>query len=629
MFLSIEYIKESVENLNSVHPFYGLTFLACKRNKLPVGEAVHFPISTYETELLDEYYRPDKSSDYFYQVFRTSVKKDRWVPRKKYAGSTLQSTRTQSVFRKAFIHDSRSDRWGWERTYVDVLSENLSENIPPYRNAAVPAFYLAIWLYRERDWPADTTASEVVHTFLSEFLIDSERVLFDLSIPSNQKTELLQAERVAWDELRDLIGPSPDAKPDEGGTLALLELKGVGPYNHLVFDPGERLNLITGDNGLGKSFLLECSWWALTGQWSEVHAEAYPRDAQAKPEITFEIAGDKKSKRINEAYDWANQSWPSPKKRPTIPGLIVYARVDGSFAVWDPARSRPSRDRTDKRSQRPIVVSRSQVWSGYEGVIEGLLRDWVTWQSRPEKHPFDVFRRVLSRLSPPDLGRLEPGEPVRLPNEPREIPTLKYPYGEVPILHASAGVRRIVTLSYLIVWAWNEHKIYSEQARLEPQRRMVVMVDEMEAHLHPLWQRSVLPALLGVGQELSAHLKPQFIVATHSPLVMASAESAFDDDQDKLFHMDLVQREVRFRELKFVRHGSVDAWLTSEVFDLRHARSIEAESAIESARALQRSKAPQPDEIRSVSVELIRTLASDDEFWVRWLHFAEQHGVRL
>lgn len=30
---------------------------------------------------------------------------------------------------------------------------------------------------------------------------------------------------------------------------------------------GTRLNLITGDNGLGKSFLLDVAWWALTRKW--------------------------------------------------------------------------------------------------------------------------------------------------------------------------------------------------------------------------------------------------------------------------------------------------------------------------------------------------------------------------
>jgi hypothetical protein len=56
------------------------------------------------------------------------------------------------------------------------------------------------------------------------------------------------------------------------------------------------------------------------------------------------------------------------------------------------------------------------------------------------------------------MGELCPGTPVRLPNEPREIPTIIHPYGEIPIIHVSAGVKRIVSLAYLIVWAWYEHK---------------------------------------------------------------------------------------------------------------------------------------------------------------------------
>jgi hypothetical protein len=633
MFLTLEQVTQSLQNLKSVHPFYGMTFLACKRENLPVGRDIPFPIANHETALLDEYYRPQKTSEFYYQVFRTSVKTDRWVPRSKYASSTLQSTRTQSVFEDAFIHDSGSDRWGWKSNYVEVLRTNLSKNIPPYKNAPIPAFDLAVWLYRERNWPSDTTPEHVINTFLTEFSIGEEVPLFDLSVPRGLYSEsLLQGEVVSWNHLRELIGSPPDAPPEEGGTLALLDIQGVGPSRRLTFAPAERLNVITGDNGLGKSFLLECSWWALTGQWNDPHGEAFPRDVDAKPKITFEIAGDERSEKITVSYDWSSQHWPSPKKRPTIPGLVVYARVDGSFAIWDPARNRPqqSTDRSNRGTQKPLLVSRSQVWGGHEGTIEGLLRDWVTWQSRPEKHPFEVFTKVLAKLSPPDLGPLEPGEPRRLPGEPREIPTLKHPYGEIPIVHASAAVRRIVTLAYLIVWAWNEHKVYSELARKEPQRRMVIMVDEMEAHLHPLWQRSVLPALLEVGDELSRELQPQFIITTHSPLVMASLELTFDDTKDKLFHLDLSRNgEVAFTERPFVRHGSIDAWLTSEIFDLRHARSLEAEAAIEKAKALQRQEDPNSDEIRTVSNELVESLGSDDEFWPRWLYFAEQHGVEL
>jgi hypothetical protein len=207
---------------------------------------------------------------------------------------------------------------------------------------------------------------------------------------------------------------------------------------------------------------------------------------------------------------------------------------------------------------------------------------------------------------------------------------LKHPYGEVPIVYASAGVRRIVTLAYLIVWAWNEHKIFSDLAHRHPQRRMVVLIDEMEAHLHPQWQRAVLPALIDIREVLASDLRAQFLVATHSPLVMASMELQFNDETDKLFHLDLAHNgKVTLKELRFIRYGAIDSWLTSEVFDLRQARSQEAEIAIEKAKALQRQERPKTEDVRSASEELMKTLATDDEFWPRWVYFAEQHGVSL
>jgi DNA repair exonuclease SbcCD ATPase subunit len=46
-----------------------------------------------------------------------------------------------------------------------------------------------------------------------------------------------------------------------------LRLKNVGPASSMTLEFGDRLNLITGDNGLGKSFLLDIMWWSLTRKW--------------------------------------------------------------------------------------------------------------------------------------------------------------------------------------------------------------------------------------------------------------------------------------------------------------------------------------------------------------------------
>ena len=49
--------------------------------------------------------------------------------------------------------------------------------------------------------------------------------------------------------------------------LEYLHLKNVGPAPEMEVELAPRLNLITGDNGLGKSFLLDVAWWALTRRW--------------------------------------------------------------------------------------------------------------------------------------------------------------------------------------------------------------------------------------------------------------------------------------------------------------------------------------------------------------------------
>lgn len=417
-------------------------------------------------------------------------------------------------------------------------------------------------------------------------------------------------------------------RTEKEGTLAYLETRGLGPANRFILEPAPRLTLITGDNGLGKTFLLECAWWALTGTWAG--RAAFPRPSAQKEDvaITFTVASHQShSERKTIAFDWETLSWPDTKKRPTIPGLTIYARVDGSFAVWDPAQQRA---KSQAPSLHQSVFTNTEVWDGVPGRIEGLVRDWVRWQNNPAKSPFVTFTKVLAHLSPPDLGHLAPGEPVRIPDDSRDIPTIRHPYGETPIVHESAGVRRIITLAYLIVWAWHEHQVAAELARHEPQRRMVVLVDEMEAHLHPQWQRVVLPALLSVDEMLAPELEAQYLVATHSPLVMASAETIFDAETDSLVHLDLSDAgEVSLRDIEFVKFRDVSSWLTSPVFELRQARSQEAENAIEDAKALQMQADPSVEDVQKVSARLVRYLAQGDKFWPRWLYFAERLGVHL
>ncbi|MEZ4728047.1 MAG: ATP-binding protein [Caldilineaceae bacterium] len=445
----------------------------------------------------------------------------------------------------------------------------------------------------------------------------------------------------------ELASP-PGIVPDEGSALAALTLQGIGPAKKLSLDFAERINLLTGDNGLGKTFILDCAWWALSGQWAGF--SVYPRSDTQRGEavIAFELlnlAG--KHSKVESLYNWEKQAWPLPAARSMVPGLLLYARVDGAFAVWDPAKDYWS-SAAKPPDVRPLIFSREEIWNGIRHhadgrtafLANGLIQDWVTWQNAPDQQSFTILKNVLERLSPPslemgDLGRLEPGKPIRIAGDSRLIPTIKHSYGEVPVVYASAGVRRIVALAYLIVWAWQEHQEQSALIRKEPQKQMVVLIDEIEAHLHPQWQRTILPALLQVQHELDPEIQIQLLVATHSPLVLASIEPFFAADKDKIFHIELVRHthsgaEVEIQNVEFVRYGTVDSWLRSEVFELGQARSVEAEKAIEDAKKLQAQEHVPTEEVREVSERLMKYLPTHgDGFWPRWTFFARQHGVDL
>jgi hypothetical protein len=85
----------------------------------------------------------------------------------------------------------------------------------------------------------------------------------------------------------------------------------------------------------------------------------------------------------------------------------------------------------------------------------------------------------------------------------------------------------------------------------------------------------------------------------------------------------------QLEELPFIRRGTADRWLMSDVFALPSARSVEAELAIKDAKALQDLPEDKVDGevVKETHERLVKYLAQDDTFWPRWTFFAEKYGV--
>ena len=98
----------------------------------------------------------------------------------------------------------------------------------------------------------------MIGEFLKRFSVSKREsdALFDATFPDVSAAILSSA---AFDDglMLQSFDPALDASPQEGGTLRTLQLNNIGPTTKLDFSPAERLSMITGDNGLGKTFVLD------------------------------------------------------------------------------------------------------------------------------------------------------------------------------------------------------------------------------------------------------------------------------------------------------------------------------------------------------------------------------------
>ena len=92
-------------------------------------------------------------------------------------------------------------------------------------------------------------------------------------------------------------------------------------------------------------------------------------------------------------------------------------------------------------------------------------------------------------------------------------------HGRLKVSQLSDGIRNMLALVGDI--AYRCYKLNAHLGELAPRRTHgVVLIDEVDMHLHPGWQQTVLTDLM------AAFPKLQFIVTTHSPQVLTSVDAS-------------------------------------------------------------------------------------------------------
>ncbi len=170
------------------------------------------------------------------------------------------------------------------------------------------------------------------------------------------------------------------------------------------------------------------------------------------------------------------------------------------------------------------------------------------------------------------------------------------PYGRVGFDQLSLGYQTMLTWVVDLAARLTERYPDSPNPLAEP---VIVLVDEIDLHLQPKWQREITSFL-------SARFpRAQFIVTAHSPLIVQSAPDArialVRRDGDHAVIDPAPDRVARWR---------IDQILTSELFGLDTALPRETERLLEERAELLSKAQPSPDELRraeEIAAELDRS----------------------
>jgi len=144
--------------------------------------------------------------------------------------------------------------------------------------------------------------------------------------------------------------------------LKKLQIKGVGPAPQIDLDCASRLNILTGDNGLGKTFLLDIIWWCISRKWGKnliIPTNQLPE----KPEISYTllIPGTDEVELSRSYFDYPKRwrdtlltdllSYPARKK------IAIYAQVDGGFSISISTNNKIAENRV-------LNFSPLEIWNG-------------------------------------------------------------------------------------------------------------------------------------------------------------------------------------------------------------------------------------------------------------------------
>lgn len=329
----------------------------------------------------------------------------------------------------------------------------------------------------------------------------------------------------------------------------IKNFKGIEEWN-IIFEPG--FNLIKGVNGRGKTSVLEAIAVGLGGFVAGLDGVATRHFSREEIRQVYTTVGDGSyGKKIvvptevyleadvdGVSYDWVRGRKDIKTSRSTIQPRDICQKASlmaneenkelpvlaylGAGRVWS------------QRRERVENIFRKQYFRtvGYTDALHDasnikLLLNWcvkmeqVAWQKEKKIAEYEAVKKAVSDF----MQYMEPGDVCRVFYD-KQQEELMYERGQkvLPVMSLSAGYQSLV---------WMVFDIAYRMAVLNPfmkddiaKASGIVLIDEIDMHLHPKWQWNIINALRNVFPNV------QFIAATHSPILFASAKDVWLIDVD-------------------------------------------------------------------------------------------------
>lgn len=171
-----------------------------------------------------------------------------------------------------------------------------------------------------------------------------------------------------------------------------------------------------------------------------------------------------------------------------------------------------SRENAYNKYSNYLISKYNESYVGDNGATQQIKETLISWAiygygnevvkaNNEARELFEGFQTILKCVLPPSLGFVK----IEIDN-PEVVMITKT--GRFSIDAVSGGIAALIEICWQIYMRGKKEEVYS------------VIIDEPENHLHPELQRTIMPSLL------KAFPNVQFIVATHNPFVIGSAEKS-------------------------------------------------------------------------------------------------------